>query len=338
MTNPSVHASRPLPADDHAWVVTPTGVDVRLRCLAVVDHRTVWAAGANGVVLRTENGGAAWQPVGPAGADALHFRSIRAFDATHAVALTFGSGEAARIFATADGGVHWTETFRNRDPAAFYDCMTFADRRHGLALADPVEGRFRLMGTSDGGRTWSPVDPQGMPPALDGEAAFAASGTCLVSHGGQYWFATGSAARARVFRSFDLGRTWQVADTPIRTVRDAGIFALSFRSPAEGVAVGGDYTDQTRPGRLLAVTRDGGGTWRAVEDHAPPAYRSGAVWTGHAFLVVGPTGSEVSVDDGLTWTTFDTSSFDAVSRGGDGSCWASGEHGRVARLVAPTAN
>ncbi|TWF82675.1 photosystem II stability/assembly factor-like uncharacterized protein [Kitasatospora viridis] len=314
------------------WQDTTRGTDVRLRCLSAVDRRTVWVAGADGVVLRTQDGGDSWQSVGPPDGRALQFRSIKAFDAHHAVVLSFGAGDAARILSTDDAGEHWSEAFRNHDPAAFYNCMTFGDDSHGLAVADPVDGRFRILRSTDSGRSWHEVDPAGLPAALAGEVAFAASGTCLIGRAGLHWLATGSAARARVFRSDDGGRTWSAADTPVRSAPDAGIFALAFRDAAIGVAVGGDYRDQSRGGRLTATTADGGITWRTVAGNAPNGYRSGATWTGHEFVVVGPGGSDYSVDDGAGWTRFDDRGLDTVSVAQDGSCWAAGEHGRVALL------
>ena len=53
---------------------------------------------------------------------------------------------------------------------------------------------------------------------------------------------------------------------------------------------------------------------------------------GPVALAVGPTGSDLSFDGGRNWKSFDTGSFDAVLCARDGSCWASGEQGRVARL------
>ncbi len=122
-----------------------------------------------------------WSDVSPEGlgTEALQFRDIEAFDARHAVSSPSARATDSRILVTDDGGASWTETFRNPEPAAFYDCMAFSSPRRGLAMSDPVDGRFRLVETSDGGRTWSRVDPAGMPAALQGEFAFAASGTCL---------------------------------------------------------------------------------------------------------------------------------------------------------------
>jgi hypothetical protein len=86
----------------------------------------------------------------------------------------------------------------------------------------------------------------------------------------------------------------------------------------------------------LALTSDGGKTWRLVGAGAPDGYRSGAAWVPglpRTAIAVGPTGSDVTTDAGRTWTRFDTGSFDAVDCAANAACWASGEAGRAARLV-----
>jgi photosystem II stability/assembly factor-like uncharacterized protein len=315
-----------------AWRLSDTGVTARFRGLAPVSDRVVWVAGSEGTVLRTVDGGRSWASVGPPGAAALQFRDIEAFDAAHAVALTIGEGTDSRLYRTADGGGTWTETFRNQDPAAFYDCITFLDHRHGLALSDPVDGRFRILATADGGRSWRVRSSAGMPPALPGEFAFAASGTCLVSAGGRAWFATGGGATARVFSSRDGGRHWTVTGTPVPSGPSAGIYSLAFTAQGQGIAVGGDYTTPAEAPAGSAYLR--GRTW-TVSRIVPGEYRSGVAWVGRGpvALTVGPTGSDVSYDGGRTWRRFDTGSFDAVLCAHGGACWASGEQGRVARLT-----
>ncbi|MFF1277349.1 WD40/YVTN/BNR-like repeat-containing protein [Streptomyces marokkonensis] len=319
------------------WSVKDTGTaDVRFRGLSAVSRDTAWVAGSLGTVLRTTDGGGSWRNVSPPGAGELQFRDIEAFDARRAVVLAIGEGEASRVYRTDDGGATWTESFRNTDARAFYDCLTFFDHRHGLAMSDPVDGRFRILSTRDGGRSWTVLPDSGMPPALEGEAGFAASGQCLVSSGPKdAWLATGGAARARVLHSADRGRTWTVTDTPIPGGDPArGVFALAFRDRAHGLAVGGDF----RPGQAspdaAARTADAGRTWRPA-GAPPPAYRSGVAWLPHsrtAALAVGPTGTDLTTDAGRTWRTVDTGSYDTVDCTPDHGCWAAGEKGRVARL------
>ena len=92
------------------------------------------------------------------------------------------------------------------------------------------------------------------------EGAFAASGTCLVTHRQKdVWFCTGGAKTARMFRSHDRGQTWTVSDTPILTGSEsAGIFSIAFRDANHGMVVGGDYRKTNQSGATAASTADGG--------------------------------------------------------------------------------
>ena len=58
--------------------------------------------------------------------------------------------------------------------------------------------------------------PENIPQPLEGEAGFAASGTCLAVQGkSNVWFGTGGGSIARIFRSTDGGDTWKVSETPM---------------------------------------------------------------------------------------------------------------------------
>ncbi|HET6738875.1 MAG TPA: YCF48-related protein, partial [Kribbella sp.] len=335
-----------VPAQAHGgpsyrWELTPTGTTAQFRGLAAVNKDVAWVGGTEGTVLRTVDGGKHWRDVSPAGAEALQFRDVEAFDAEHAVALTIGEGEDSRVYRTADGGKSWSETFRNADPKAFYDCFAFNDNKHGLAMSDPVDGKFRIAATSDGGRSWKVQPNAGMPAALPGEFAFAASGTCLVAGSGRTaWFATGGGDRPRVFRTVDGGRRWTVSDSPMASGEAAGIFSLAFRNALFGVAVGGDFTKPTEAVNAASVTYDGGRTWKLVPAaQAPKGYRSGShfvPWSPFTVIAVGPSGSDVSLDGGRSWKQFYDGSFDSVECAGHGfqaGCWASGANGAVGRLV-----
>src|SRR3546814_5550426 len=61
--------------------------------------------------------------------------------------------------------------------------------RRGWLLGDPEAGRFQVHATDDGGRSWRLL-PDG-PRAVEGEAAFAASGTCIARAGAVLAVATG---------------------------------------------------------------------------------------------------------------------------------------------------
>jgi photosystem II stability/assembly factor-like uncharacterized protein len=323
----------------YRWDLKPTGSASQFRGLAAVSKDVAWVAGSEGQVLRTVDGGRKWQNVSPPG-QALLFRDVEAFDAQHAVVLAIGLGEDSRIFRTADGGKHWSEAFRNAEPTGFYDCLDFNNSRNGLALSDPVDGKFQIAATSDGGKSWKVQPTKGMPAALPGEFAFAASGTCLVAGAGRTaWFASGGGAVPRVFRTVDGGRSWKVTVSPMASGPAAGIFSLSFRGQLHGVAIGGDFDTKGDAVKAASYTSDGGRTWKLVPaDKAPTKYRSGSAfvpWSVATVVAVGPTGSNVSLDGGRSWTQFDDGYFDSVECAGYGfraGCWGSGKDGRVARL------
>lgn len=216
-----------------------------LRGLDAVDRRTAWAAGDDGGVWRTTDGGRTWQDVAPKGTDDLAFRDVEALGRNTAVVLSIGEGDQSRIYRTADGGRTWRNSFVNDDPAAFYDCMAFfRGGRQGLALSDPVDGKFRVLATRDGGRTWSVRPDDGMPAAVPGEFAFAASGTCIDTAGRRdAWIGSGGTA-SRIYHSHDRGRTWTVVDAPIPASPAGGVFSVAFDRPQRGVAVGGDFEDE----------------------------------------------------------------------------------------------
>ena len=236
---------------------------------------------------------------------------------------------------TSDGGAHWTQTFTNTEPGAFYDCMTFFDRHRGLALSDPPNGKFRLIATNDGGMTWQVVSQAGMPPALPGEAAFAASGQCLTSqHGHHAWFGSGGGAQARVFRSKDGGNDLAGERDADEQRPDGG--NLRARVPRHEAR----HRRRRRlppPRRLRrtrrAVTSDGGKTWTLAERAERVPLGRHVRERSHRDRRRPRRGSDVSTDDGKTWTTFDDGSFDTVDCAGGEHCWASGAQGRVAYLV-----
>jgi hypothetical protein len=109
---------------------------------------------------------------------------------------------------------------------------------------------------------------------------------------------------------------------------------LAFRTANLGIAVGGDYAAPTAASHVAAVS-DFHQPWSSARTQ-PSGYRSGVTFvpkTLFTAIAVGLNGSDVSYDAGHHWTTFDGASFDTVSCSHDGSCWASGDLGNVARLT-----
>jgi photosystem II stability/assembly factor-like uncharacterized protein len=316
------------------WTQQSSGTTARFRGVSSVSPTVAWASGSGGTYTRTTDGGATWQSRAVPGASQLDFRDVEGVDANIAFLLSIGPGEQSRIYKTTNGGADWTLQFTNHNPKAFFDAFAFSDSRTGIAMSDPVDGHFLVIKTTDA-TTWKEIPRENLPPALEGEAAFAASGTCIAAHGKNVWFGTGGGAVARVFRSTDGGGTWNVAATPIAAGNaSSGIFSIAFKDSKNGVIVGGDYKKENEASANVATTTDGGASWVLSKGSRPSGFRSAVAYLsdGHRsrFITVGPSGSDYSLDSGASWTQIDSTGFHALSIA-KGTGWAVGENGRIAK-------
>ena len=330
--------ARPAPSPaSPAWIVQASGTTASLRGVSAVDDRTAWASGSKGTVLRTLDGGSTWSAVPVPGEEETDFRDIEAFRPDEAVIMAIG--RPAKIFRTTDGGRTWTRTYYDDSPGIFLDGLAFSDEKNGWAVGDPMDGRFWLISTADGGETWIPLPPGARPAAADGEAAFAASGTSLTIQGkDRIWFCTGGSV-ARVWRSEDRGARWEAVPSALAEgTASSGGFSVAFLDPRTGIAVGGDYRQESASAGNAAVSNDGGRTWTAVGERRPGGFRESVAFVPGArppvAVTVGPSGSDLSLDLGRTWTPIaGPEGFHAVAFAKKGrTAWAVGRNGLIARL------
>jgi photosystem II stability/assembly factor-like uncharacterized protein len=246
-----------------------------------------------------------------------------ALDAQNAFVMSSGNADKSRIYKTADGGANWKLEFTDSREAFFLDAL--ACDAECYALSDPVDGKFVIVATHDY-KDWKELPGDGMPAALPGEGAFAASGTSLaVNNDAGMYFGTGGGKAARVFHSADLGKTWSAVETPIASGNaSSGIFSISSTTFAVNV-VGGDYKDPNRPYQ--------GRTWRLAAQQ-PGGYRSAvASIDGATLAAVGPNGEDFSDDFGVHWKHTDSLDLNAVFVLDIHNAWAVGAKGTIARLV-----
>jgi photosystem II stability/assembly factor-like uncharacterized protein len=315
------------------WQTQSVDTKSDFRGLCVASPDVVWVSGTMETYARTTDRGKTWSVGTVPGAEKLDFRAVKAFGAVTAYLLSAGPGDASRVYKTADGGKSWVMQFKCADPAGFFDAIAFWDEKNGIALGDPVDGRFQLLATEDGGDSWKPLPGRALPPALPSEGAFAASGTCLITRGDtDAWFATGGAKTARVFRTTDRGRSWEVSETPVAAgTESAGIFSIAFRDRVHGLVVGGDYRKPDDVGATAATTSDGGKTWVPLDKRLP--FRSAVAWAKDRWIAVGTSGSDVSRDDGDTWTPLDRENYNSVGFVPTDEGWAVGPKGRMAAFA-----
>ncbi len=317
------------------WIKQSVNTTASFRGLSVVNEKIVWASGTDGTVISTIDGGKTWNVIKVPGAEKLDFRDIEAFDANIAYILSIGNGESSRIYKTTDGGTTWIEQFRNKNEKAFFDAVACWDKNNCIAMSDPVDQKFFFVDTEDGGETWIPVDTSGMPEAEVGEAAFAASGTCLWLGPSGWIKVVSGGSRTRTFArraNREGAYFWLVTETPIvKGSPGKGIFSIAMWDLFSGIVVGGDYENPNEAKDNLAFTINGGATWQLGKGLS--GYRSGVAYLDRDTIVaVGTNGTDITRDGGKTWKVFGKEDLNAVQSKGKRATWAVGPKGMVVKM------
>lgn len=201
-----------------------------------------FAAGDNGYLASTSDGGKSWQkyPLNTTeNINEIYFRND-----------THGYLVAGRLmFITQDGGQTWQETrifraadFRNGTPE--FISIRFSDKNRGLVIGSVVNSKDEivdslLMRTEDGGDTWirTPLPTKSEIFHLD-------------LNGNSHGWIVGD--KGLVMATTDGGRTWTTHTSGVTRA----LFAVDFRDDNDGFAVGG--------GGTIIRTEDGGLTWQKV--------------------------------------------------------------------------
>lgn len=228
-----------------------------------------------------------------------------------------------------------TEVYTETHPAAFYDSMTFSDELNGVAMGDPTDGCMSVLITTNGGLSWKKIPCSQLPPALSGEAGFAASNSSVDVVGNHIWLATGGGA-ARVFHSPDFGKSWEVFNTPVISGKPMqGIFSLDFYDENKGIIFGGDWNDKSYNQKNKAITGDGGKTWQLVVGGSNPGYRSCVQFfpdsDGNEIIAVGTEGIDYSSDGGYTWKKLSAEPYYTLRFVGTDLAYAAGK-GRISKI------
>ena len=323
------------------WTVQEVTPAADLRGIHSLDRRVAWASGTRGTVLRTVDGGVHWQACAvPVGAEKLDFRAVQGFDPNTALVMSSGTGDLSRIYKTTDGCQSWRLVFSNPDKAGFWDAMRFDGPRAGVLIGDPVDGQFPVFVSADSGDTWKRFDSFAIALKEPNQSLFAASNTSMLldRKGQRLRFATGGGTTSLVTVELGCRECLKVSDLGGRIA--VGAAAGGFSVAARGdvlVVVGGDYKNPAQlQGTSATWTR---GEWKAAE--APPGgYRSCVVYDAAAkqWIAAGPTGTDVSSDDGLHWRALIPGPADAKEADKHWNAislpFAVGPHGRIGKWRA----
>lgn len=306
------------------WQILDSHTTADLKGIDAVTDDVVWASGANGVVLRTEDG-RTWQTCAvPTDAADLDFRNIQGFDAKTAVVMSGGKGRLSRVYKTTDGCRTWKRVFDNPNVSGSFESLHHATAVQMYLLGDPVDGKLSMYSSRDTGSTWSSINEPGLDvlQTVGGTVAGTASVTNVD------WLMTfGTAGKDAAVYTFTVlcksspcSFSWVGKPTPVgQSSPTAGVASVAGRTyagaPIPGVtgdvatsltttlvAVGGDPGIPDAHTAVAALSADSGNSWR-LAGMQPGGYRSAVAFDPKRqhFIAVGPNGTDVSSDDGIAW-------------------------------------
>ena len=288
--------------------------DAALHAVQFVDANEGWAAGDDGVVWHTIDGGQNWerQPTGVrASLRSLHFVNPYVGWAAGREELPNGAGSAGVLLYTRDGGLKWRRVLINALPGL--NVVRFIDGQTGYVAGDGSDAcPSGVFLTTDAGRTWQPVAGRRCAAWL--AADFNPEAGALV----------GAWNQAAAVQRDQIGVS-QNDSLGARNLRGLRLWGK------RGIAVG--------QGGLVLGTEDGGFHWNFADVGLAPGVA--ASWDFHAVgaagrhvWVVGRPGSAVlhSPDGGKSWEVRRTNQplpLNGVYFHDERRGWAVGELGSV---------
>ncbi len=262
-----------------------------------------YTSGANGVIIKTIDGGNNWIQVWPvsgtiSGLHAIWFTSEQ---------VGFACGYNNLFLKTTDGGVSWNPITVGSD-VWYYRDMEFRDANNGIAVASMNNaGAQAAFITSNGGTTWVP--------STSGLATNEVMGISYATQNIVYAVGTGG----NVFKSTDGGHNWIINNT-----LPALLFGVHFVNASFGV-VGAEET--------IFATNNGGASWTTFTTGYENFYATRAYADGTAF--VGGTDENIytTTDFGQSWSMdfngTGTSTLYRIRQTPNGTRWACGSQGKI---------
>lgn len=253
------------------WTVQASGTILDLNGVSFVDAKHGWLVGEDGVILRTDDGGATWNAQGSGTNNGLLAVSFAGAGFGCAV------GYSGTILTTTDGGHIWrlTQYVRQGNWENLFD-VHFVDALHGWACG----AHGTVIATADGGATWEtlacPIQQQveaiHFVDASYGWAGGADGAIIATRDGGLHWTTQQSgsvqhisgirfADRQRgfavdlagaVWATSDGGQHWQPSRSPSRTTSET-LLALDLVGSQGCCAVGASG--------LMVSTTNNGANW-----------------------------------------------------------------------------
>jgi photosystem II stability/assembly factor-like uncharacterized protein len=265
------------------------------------------AVGERGHILYSADGGGSWQQAQVPTRQML--TAVYFVDEQHGWAV----GHDALILHTTDGGASWLVQHRDLELEAPLLDVWFADRQQGFA----VGAYGSLLHTLDGGQHWEDIGHE-----LDNEDGYHLN--AIASLGDGTLFIAGE--MGVVFRSPDLGDTWETVESPY----EGSLFGVLPAQDPQSLLIYGLRGHAYR-------STDQGDSWQRVGLQTPQGspfrfgLAGGTTLADGRLVIVGHGGSVLlSKDDGATfsvWLREDRRSYAGVAERADGHLLLVGQGG-----------
>ena len=227
-----------------------------LTALYFLDALQGWAAGHDGVVLHTSDGGTHWKQLHHAPEDERPLFAIRFDDPLRGTA----AGAYGAYLESRDGGQSWVER-KISDSDRHYNAMTVT--ASGTRLIAGESGT--LLASVDGGENWKSL-----------QSPYQGSFFGLVSPGKTDLIVFG--LRGNVFHSADLGGQWQ----PVQSQTQASLMGGRVLGAGTAVLTGQNGT--------ILLSRDGGQSFTLHRDTGGAAFATALPVANGALLAFGERG------------------------------------------------
>ncbi|MEI7483432.1 MAG: T9SS type A sorting domain-containing protein [Ignavibacteriota bacterium] len=207
------------------WAELNSGVTTTLYSISAVSNDYAWACGANGVVIRTTDGGTTWTNASsPVLRPTMTFYNVLANSSTKAfVAGMNAAGDSTFVFMTLTGGTNWAVVFSQA--GGFVDGVWTSGGLDGFMFGNPVGGNWSLYQTNSAGGGWYSITP-----ALPQAGAEAGYSNTFAVFGTRVWFGTNS---GKIYYSTNSGSTFTAQNLGVAS--DTAM-SMCFNGPGLGLA------------------------------------------------------------------------------------------------------
>ncbi|MCP9492848.1 MAG: YCF48-related protein [Pyrinomonadaceae bacterium MAG19_C2-C3] len=307
------------------WRRQPSGSFAWFHAAYFSDSRNGWAAGANGTLFKTTDGGESWRkaalPTMDDVRDVLFFDRDTGWLVCNRSEFNLKTSRDARgyLLKTTDGGESWRRIeITNVNANVRLTRLMFSDASNGIALGESGT----LFRTADGGATWQRESVSTKQILID--AAFVAPAHSWFLGIGGY-----------LMRSSDGGATWREQNIT-SNIADVRLRAVSFPDVMHGWTVG--------DGGQILHTDNGGKTWQTQVAPTKNNLTDVHFINAREGFAVGELGTTIhTTDGGASWRTIPSGASQRLERlfflrdattSGQMRAWAIGFGGTIITLDA----